>query len=253
MIGDDRDAGSGLTSGVSGDAAPEQAVPRRHTMAWSNLPHLAAELRPLLAELLAVCALLALLWGGIAVMLRTSHDSTAAGAVLAGRNLARAFEETTRRAVSEIDQTLLSVRAFYTLQGSRFDINEWVRTQHRADWMTVNLGLADAAGNVFTNTAALPQGGANIGDRPHFRIHLIPGRDELYISRPVIGRVSGQQTIQFTRKLIGADGQFAGVIVLSIGCEELSRFYSTMDVNTGFIELINLEGSSWRVVQPVPI
>ena len=242
VIGDDRDAGGSLTRAGLGDVAPDHTIPKRHTMVWSHLPYLASELRPLLAEILAICALLALLWGGIAFMLETSHDSTAAGAVLAGRNLARAFEESTRRAVSEIDQTLLSVRAFYALQGGRFDINEWVRTQHRADWMTVNLGLADATGNVFTNTTALPPGGANIFDRPHFRIHLTPGRDELYISRPVIGRISGQQTIQFTRKLIGADGQFAGVIVLSIGCDELSRFYGTLDVNTGYIELIDLEG-----------
>jgi len=210
-------------------------------MAWSGLPRLAATLRPLFGELVAVCVMLALLWGGITVVLRTGYLADEAGAELAAGNLARAFEESTRRAISELDQTMLSARAFYALQGARFDINEWARTQHRSDRMTVQIGMADTAGIMITSTGTYPPG-LSIADRPHFRVHSADSPDVLYISRPVVGRGSGQRTIQFTRKLLGADGGFAGVIILSLGCDELSRFYNTLDISAGFIELVNLDG-----------
>ncbi len=60
--------------------------------------------------------------------------------------------------------------------------------------------------------------GVSIADRPHFRVQTRSQRTtSLFISRPVIGRVSGEQTIQFSRKLLDPDGAFDGVIVLSLG------------------------------------
>jgi diguanylate cyclase (GGDEF)-like protein len=239
---DDRNAGSSASGADVNDRAPAHAERRRRATAWSGLPHLRATLRPLLAELVAVCALLMLLWGGIAVMLRNSYNADEAGAELTASNLARAFEESTRRAISEIDQTLLSARAFYALQGIQFDVKEWARTQRRFDRMTVQIGMANTAGTVFDSTVPMPPGGVNIADRPHFRVHSADSRDELYISRPVVGRSTGQRTIQFSRKLIGADGGFVGVIVLSLGCDELSRFYDTLDISAGFVELVDRDG-----------
>ena len=76
--------------------------------------------------------------------------------------------------------------------------------------------------------------GIDIADREHFRAQLNPARDELFISSPVLGRRSGKWTVQFTRKLLGPDGEFAGVVVVSLGCDELSRFYQTLDIGEGW-------------------
>ncbi len=56
----------------------------------------------------------------------------------------------------------------------------------------------------------------NIADRTHFQVQQISIDDELFISSPVLGRVSGKWTIQFTRKLFAPDGSFAGVAVVSL-------------------------------------
>ncbi len=63
----------------------------------------------------------------------------------------------------------------------------------------------------------------NITDRPHFQAQLDPSHDDLFISSPVIGRGSGEQTIQFTRKVLESEGAFNGVAVLLLGCAQLSR------------------------------
>ncbi len=195
----------------------------------------------LLPELVAVLCLLALLWASITIALTHEYSATETAAKQSASNLARAFEESTRRTIGEIDQILLSARAFYTAQGERFNFNEWARNQILPDKMTAAIGMADRTGHVFADTLPIPPN-VSIADRPHFRAQVNPGRDDLFISRPVHGRVSNQDTIQFTRKLLDRNGEFAGVTLLSLGCDELSRFYQTLDLGSGFVSLISAEG-----------
>jgi diguanylate cyclase (GGDEF)-like protein len=195
-----------------------------------------------LPELIAIGGVLILMWLGIGIALVHERHAAEAAAQQATGNLARAFEESTRRTISQIDQILLSARSFFAAQGERFDFDEWARTQTLPDKMTAAIGMADSSGHVFADTLPIPPG-VTIADRPHFQAQIDSGRDELYISHPMHGRVSGQDTIQFTRKLLGLDRQFAGVTVLSLGCEELSRFYQTIDLGKGFVALLAADGT----------
>ena len=66
----------------------------------------------------------------------------------------------------------------------------------------------------------------DLSDRAHFRVHF--GDDSgLYVSEPIVGRVSGRETIQFSRRLNRRDGSFGGVTVLSVDpallAQELTR------------------------------
>jgi diguanylate cyclase (GGDEF)-like protein len=108
--------------------------------------------------------------------------------------------------------------------------------------MTAAIGMADSSGLVFADTLPIPRG-VNIADRRHFKAQIDPAHDDLYISHPVFGRVSGQATIQFTRKLLGPNGEFAGVTVLSLGCIELSQFYQSLDLGRGFVSLLASDGT----------
>ncbi|MGD0431460.1 MAG: EAL domain-containing protein [Acetobacteraceae bacterium] len=193
-------------------------------------------------EISAISCFLILMWAGIGGALYHEYLVAEDAARLTTGNLARAFEESTRRSISQIDQILLSARAFRSALGDRFDFNEWARTQTLPDKMTAGIGMVDRNGYVFADT--LPFNPAvTIADRPHFKAQLDPTRDDLYISRPVHGRVSGQDTIQFSRKLLGPHGEFAGATVLSLGCDQLSRFYETVDVGRGFVALLATDGT----------
>ena len=61
-----------------------------------------------------------------------------------------------------------------------------------------------------------------LGDREHFKAHLGTDKPRLFVSVPVLGRVSKQWSIQFTRP-IRRHGRFAGVIVISLSPEYLHR------------------------------
>ena len=66
---------------------------------------------------------------------------------------------------------------------------------------------------------------ASIADRAHFQAHLGAGAPRLFISQPLLGRLSKQWTVQFSAPLM-ADGKLVGVIVLSVPSEYLSRALS---------------------------
>ena len=78
------------------------AAPRRHgrTVAWASM----------MPEVAAILGLIALVWVSIAILLVRERQN----AVDAARNtttiLATAFEESTKRIITEIDQTLMSAR-----------------------------------------------------------------------------------------------------------------------------------------------
>ncbi len=198
--------------------------------------------KSVLAEGIAIGCFLALLWTGIILGLYHEYNAAETEAAQSTGNLAQAFEESTRRSIGEIDQTLLSARAFYAALGAGFNFNEWARDQIVRDKKTAAVAMADSKGQVFADTLPIPPN-TSIADRPHFLVQMDPTRDNLFISRPVHGRVSGQETIQFTRKLLGPHGEFAGVTVFSLGCAELSRFYEAIDLAGGFVALLSSDGT----------
>lgn len=92
------------------------------------------------------------------------------------------------------------------------------------------VAVADAQGIVRYSSLAqsgpgVPAGPpVSIADRAHFVAHLHAEAPHLYISRPVLGRVSGQWTIQFSYP-IQREGVFDGVVVVSTRPEYLSRYF----------------------------
>jgi len=125
--------------------------------------------------------------------------------------------------------------------------DEWqslVKDEFTANEQAVQIGVVDAAGIVIASTAMLhPNPPIDISDREHFRVHEQSQKDALFISQPVIGRASGKSSIQFTRPFWGADGKFAGVIVVSLDPSHLSRVYGNLNLGQdGGVALVGTDG-----------
>ena len=70
----------------------------------------------------------------------------------------------------------------------------------------------------------------DLSDREHFRVHQqSQDADHLFISRPLVGKTSGQWSIQFTRPIF-KDKRFDGVLVVSVDPEQFGEFGRTLDV-----------------------
>jgi hypothetical protein len=91
--------------------------------------------------------------------------------------------------------------------------------------LILQIGVIGADGMMKASTLA-PTSGVpiDLSDREYYRVHLNTGKDELFISKPVVGRVSGKTSIQLSRRLNNPDGTFGGVIVASIDRSYLTRF-----------------------------
>ncbi|RYY12967.1 MAG: diguanylate cyclase, partial [Alphaproteobacteria bacterium] len=168
------------------------------------------------------------------------HANALNAAVRDTTNLAYAFEDNTQRAVAGADQVLLSLRASYAREQSGFDLVEWVKRESAPDWLTAQIAIIGPNGMSVASTASKVS--VNVADREHFIVQRDSDGDELFISRPVIGRSSGRWTVQLTRKIKLEDGRFGGIIVLSIDCYQLSAFYQSLNLQQGFIDLIGLDG-----------
>jgi diguanylate cyclase (GGDEF)-like protein len=196
----------------------------------------------LVPELAAILACIALIWGAVSFTLWQSSVAAVQFARQQTATLARAFAESSERISANRDRELLSLRASFAEKGSAFDLAEWLRTQSSPDHMTMQIAIVNRAGAVTQNSVPLNGLQFSIVDREHFRVHLDPERDAIFISRPVIGRISGRCSVQYTRKLLDRDGRFDGAGVNSVSCDDLSRFYQTVDIGDGFVMLAGLDG-----------
>ena len=207
--------------------------PRRLAATRSHVP---------LAHALVIGAIIALLWAGISFNLWRDHSQAERQALGDTANLARAFEENINRTVDAVDQTVLFVREAYAHDPTGFDLSTWARSRTFLNELAIQISLADKNGIVLQSNLGPVTDRVDISDRPHFRAHLNTTADRLYISVPVLGRVSHKWSIQFTRKIIMPDGSFGGMVVVSLDPYYLSRFYESLHLGEGAVVLANRDG-----------
>ena len=184
-----------------------------------------------------------LLWLGIGIYLFQKFHADLNAAEQASRNLTRAFEENIRRTIEAIDTTIRAARVARAHDPTGFDLLAWERASGLTRELTLQLSLADRTGSVLvTNLDTMAVRRVNIADREHFRVPRDAASDELFISRPVLGRISGRWSVQFVRRLTDRDGAFDGVIVASVDPAFLSRFYASLDIGHGALLLLGLDG-----------
>jgi signal transduction histidine kinase/CheY-like chemotaxis protein len=194
-------------------------------------------------HLVLIGLVIGLLWAGIGVTLWHDQGVAEQEADNDAANLARAFEENITRTIEAVDQSLLFLREEYQHDPAAFAKGSWASGRAFLDELHVHMGLSGPDGRVIWSNLGAVTPETSIADRAHFQFHKNSTTDALFISRPVLGRVSGKWTIQFTRKLVAPDGAFAGVAVVSLDPHYLSRFYDSIAIGNGAILLTTTGGT----------
>jgi diguanylate cyclase (GGDEF)-like protein len=187
-------------------------------------------------------AMIAAIWVSINFHLAVEHDRSLHASIHDTSNLARVFEEHIARILTETDRTIVLLRNSYQLRGN-FDMAKSLTNPSQQNDLLSQIRILGPDGMIMaaSTDAILSPGG--FSDREYFQVHVNSKTDDLFISKPILGRTSGRWLLQLSRPFRAADGSFQGVISASLDPSYLARFYASIDVGQdGAIFLAGLDG-----------
>jgi diguanylate cyclase (GGDEF)-like protein/PAS domain S-box-containing protein len=188
--------------------------------------------------------MIAVVWTALSLDLDSKRNNVERAAVHHSESFARALEEHLAQSLQQIDDTLKIMRRRYLRLSDELAFKIWLDDSELFDEPVVQAAVIGPDGFLITsNLSGSNSPRMNLGDREHFRVHRDRESDDLFISTPVVGRVSGKWSIQLTRRIEKADGSFGGVVVVSLDPLYLSRFYSSVDIpNDGHVTIVGADG-----------
>lgn len=207
----------------------------------AQLPRLIAERRS--AAVFGV-VIIAMLWGGICFKYYQDLRGDMRQAERTNRNFAMVFEENVLRGIGEIDKSILYLRRTIETRQDTDSFHTIVSTTDILSEIIVQVAIIGADGIMrASNAGPQPAPPVDLSDREHYRAHLNSTVDHLFISKPVIGRVSKKWSVQFTRRFLNRNGKFGGVVVASLDPAHLTNFYNRIDFGSSTsIALIGRDG-----------
>jgi diguanylate cyclase (GGDEF)-like protein len=207
----------------------------------AHLPKLIAQRR---SSAILGTIIIAMLWAGITVKYFESVRIDQSEAERTNENFAMVFEENVLRSLSEVDKAVLYLRRSVEVRKDTTDYNTIIRTTDVLSDIIVQAAIVDAKGIIRASTAGpQPDPPISVADREHFLVQVSDTGDHLFISKPLIGRASGQWSVQLTRRFNNADGSFGGVIVASLNPLHFTTFYNKIDFGTdAAIAMIGSDG-----------
>ena len=194
--------------------------------------------------ILWICCLVAVCGVWAAVYYQVVHDKSQAKAAAEtnAQNLAKAFEEHVLATVRHLDSTLLILRDSSLQRPASFLEQLAIFKRTLPDNLITQVSVIDARGVIVFSELRLPDAQTDLSDREHFRFQRDSKEDALFISKPVIGRVSGKWSLVFTRKILRRDGGFGGVVSVSVAPEFFSSFFRSVDLGrNGVVSLIGTD------------
>jgi diguanylate cyclase (GGDEF)-like protein len=188
--------------------------------------------------------IIAMLWVGIVVKYVERVHADQSEAVRTNENFSLVFEENVLRTLSELDSALLYLRQNIEAHKSTTDYTTILRTTQIPGDLVVQTGIIDSKGIIRASTAGpQPTPPIDVSDRDHYRFQLESTEDHLFISKPVIGRASGQWSVQLSRRFDNSDGSFGGAVVISLNPEHFTSFYDKIDLGSATsIAMIGSDG-----------
>lgn len=191
------------------------------------------ESRTLVAAMLAILlAVTGFQWWQLEASTAKVREETLAQARLRASEVAGAASEVIAILFRSVDIASRElVDAYLTTRGPAFEarVRQTIdRLPHNA---VLQVAVIGADGYLVYSNLGMSER-PFLGDREHFKVHLEEGADRFFISRPVLGRVSKQWSIQFSRP-IRRQGQLAGVMVMSISPAYLHEAMVRLTLESG--------------------
>ena len=178
--------------------------------------------------------MLLIIWSGLYVVVQRERQSEIDDAFKDTATYARTFAEHTVRTLQGLDQVAIFLKYQAEREGLSLDLPRLVKEGRFAGQPFILLSVQDENGDVVANSQ-VPFERINHKDREHFIVHKDLDSGALFISKPVVGRISGKWTIQLSRRINKADGSFGGIVVVGVDPNYFAQFYKQVDFQCAWI------------------
>lgn len=191
---------------------------------------------------IAALALIGLTWVLIFSVIRDGHDKELESAQQNLYNLGRVSQEHAIRTLRATDQVIRFIEARYLAVGQQLNLTELTEQGVIDASLFPQVGVIDEHGiYILANRPITTR--LDLSDREHFKVHVAADTGELFVSQPVLGRATGQWSIQLTRRITRSDGSFGGVVVVSVAVDYFTQFYRELRMGSeGVMALYGLDG-----------
>ncbi len=192
-------------------------------------------LTPKLQLVLFGILLLSLIWATVLWESRRIHQDHLDKFRNELMHLSEVLDVTLVRQIGSLDNALLFLRAEYLDHPE--DLNRTIHLLREGPFRDFEVHVTVIGTDGYPKFTDIPGQPAPsyLGDREHFRVFANGGPDQLYISDPVLGRLSKRWGLQLARPLLGKDGRFLGVMVIFLPPEQLTRFIQNLNVGADTI------------------
>ena len=170
--------------------------------------------------------------------IRASHMKLAEQSVLLQ---SQSFAENTASIIARIDDYLVDTRTHWALHPQDAPALLQATAASRQNDFSFQTTVIGNDGIVLFSSLD-PRAAdkkINLADREHVKVHLSsPKRDELFISKPVVGKISKKWSVQFSRPIKSPNGELLGVVVVSVSPETLAAYNQKLNSGNGGVGII---------------
>ena len=194
-------------------------------------------------SMLVFCAgLLALMWIGLAYQLSFERDNAIERRATENQNLVRLFEEHVRRTLAAASVTLKQLETEYRQHGGQLNLARYFDDRREELEPYTVLSVIDEHGDIKLSTLPLV-GPRNLRMVENFQVHSRNASQDVFISKPRLGVVTGRSTIYLSRRMNNADGSFGGYTVAGMDPQYFSRFYDEINLDPdSVLKLVGRDG-----------
>lgn len=188
------------------------------------------------AVLASVSALAIVIAAGTALILGELRSRQIADAQREVANLSRLLAEQTARTLQSVD---------FILKGAIERVREGQARPQLMEQTTVRalmqarisgvpyvraLCIFDPQGRLSLHSHVHPAPKLYVGDRDYFKVHMENPGYGLYIDKPARSRLTGEWTIQLSRRIDGPGGEFQGVFSAALNPAHFEALYRALDL-----------------------
>ncbi|MGE5466294.1 MAG: diguanylate cyclase domain-containing protein [Ignavibacteria bacterium] len=159
-------------------------------------------------------------------------------------NLALLLDQTVAASADRIDLALRDISEELTDHLARRgklddrEVNELLASWQQKLSPVIGLRVSDASGRVRYGKGVTSAAYVSYADREFFAVHRDKPGAGLAVSNPVVGRLSNERVIPFTRRYESPDGGFAGVIAAAVPVSYFERLLSGLDLGPHGVALL---------------